>query len=697
MFRGCTKLKSVDLSNIEWRERPTKIRSMFDSCEALTSVNLSSMITKHEKNGKVYYTTSLERMFYSCKSLTDLDLSNFDTTGVTDMSHTFAYTPALKKLNISTWDTSNCQYMDGFLLGSGLENVDLSHFDVSTVSNMQSMFAQSKLKVIDLSNWNMRSVKGRTSINMTSMFNGCTELKTIYVTPDFKCDFNSATVFTNSTKIVGGNGTTYNSSNVTGQYLAAYEKGATGVGYATKVGEALRKPLPVKAAEVKEIKFNEENRNYYNWDFVNNRYKSTKLIFDSSNVNITQNYDSSTADKSKERNIKLDTKNMEIEFGDIDKVATTSIGIFVDEPETAIIEDLTQYNFRYSLNDRFKADANGDGDEFDGYQFYRKGDMYVLGREWVEVEFDVSANGSSFKPKSQYIYDKASRAEISAPEGIIDNMYDTEDLTCLGFIGKDATEQIEYVYNTSTYRQDEGAYVNGYRLLNAYNYDTFRINANEAVNRKIVFKSVYGYKSSASEPYKYRTCGTPVTENCKHEGMIGNHAAITSVDEDYLPTLVVSVDSFEKLLTVLPLKSSELNVIDESEMSGYCYPRFWLENDITIPKGFGGIFSEGMTIFLNGHTINYEEDEVAIFDMTNSRKRETRVGKRFYSLFENMSVNSDIVKEEKTNYTYTRLQTGTDFNKNIKYIISGDDVTSYNFNDVYIKRILWTDENHKII
>ena len=59
------------------------------------------MITKHEKNGKAYYTTSLERMFYSCKSLTDLDLSNFDTAGVTDMSHTFAYTPALKKLNIS--------------------------------------------------------------------------------------------------------------------------------------------------------------------------------------------------------------------------------------------------------------------------------------------------------------------------------------------------------------------------------------------------------------------------------------------------------------------------------------------------------------------------------------------------------------------------------------------------------------------
>ena len=98
-------------------------------------------------------------MFWLCSSLTSLDVSKFDTSKVTDMGRMFA----------------DC---------SSLTSLDVSKFDTSNVTNMQ---------------W---------------MFGDCFKLKTIYASNNFNTSqvSNSDNMFSGCTSLVGGKGTTYNSS-----------------------------------------------------------------------------------------------------------------------------------------------------------------------------------------------------------------------------------------------------------------------------------------------------------------------------------------------------------------------------------------------------------------------------------------------------------------------------------------------------
>ena len=91
MFRGCSSLTSLDLSNFD-TSNVTDMRQMFYDCSSLTSLDLSSFNTS-----KV---TNMMEMFYNCSSLDSLDLSNSDTSNVTDMNNMFASCTALKTLDI---------------------------------------------------------------------------------------------------------------------------------------------------------------------------------------------------------------------------------------------------------------------------------------------------------------------------------------------------------------------------------------------------------------------------------------------------------------------------------------------------------------------------------------------------------------------------------------------------------------------
>ena len=100
---------------------------------------------------------------------------------------------------------------------SGLTTLDVSKFDTSNVTTMQNMFSScSGLTTLDVNNFNTSKVT-----TMQNMFYGCSDLTTIYVS-EFDSETNSGwttSAVTNSTKmfglctkIVGGNGTTFNSS-----------------------------------------------------------------------------------------------------------------------------------------------------------------------------------------------------------------------------------------------------------------------------------------------------------------------------------------------------------------------------------------------------------------------------------------------------------------------------------------------------
>ena len=129
--------------------------------------------------------TNMGYMFYGCNQLTSLDLSHFNTSKVTSMRLMFY----------------GC---------SSLTSLDLSRFNTSKVTDMDYMFrVSSNLRTIYVGNgWSTAAVT-----SSTNMFSGCTSL-------------------------VGGQGTTYNSSNPTDKTYAHIDGGPSNPGYFTRGTEA---------------------------------------------------------------------------------------------------------------------------------------------------------------------------------------------------------------------------------------------------------------------------------------------------------------------------------------------------------------------------------------------------------------------------------------------------------------------------
>ena len=78
--------KDVDTSNV------TDMNNVFNSCSALTSLDVSKWNTSN--------VTNMKNMFYSCNALTSLDVSKFDTSNVTNMSGMFYGCIALKTIRM---------------------------------------------------------------------------------------------------------------------------------------------------------------------------------------------------------------------------------------------------------------------------------------------------------------------------------------------------------------------------------------------------------------------------------------------------------------------------------------------------------------------------------------------------------------------------------------------------------------------
>ena len=152
---------------------------------------LTKVIEIDTKNFDTSKVTSMGCMFYKCSSLTSLDVSNFDTSNVTDMESMFEACSSLASLDVSNFDTSNVTNMGWMFRDcSSLTSLDVSKFDTSKVTDM------------------------------VGMFSGCSKLKTIYTSNKFDTSkvSNSSNMFSSCTSLVGGNGTTYNSSYIDKTY-----------------------------------------------------------------------------------------------------------------------------------------------------------------------------------------------------------------------------------------------------------------------------------------------------------------------------------------------------------------------------------------------------------------------------------------------------------------------------------------------
>ena len=156
------------------------------------------------------------RMFYSCNDLENIDLSTFNTTNVTNMSSMFGKCLKLKKLDLGSFNTQKVTSMDNMFNDNNIEELNVTSFNTENLKTMSRMFSSLRnLKELDVSSFNTSKVT-----NMEKMFDNMAELTTIYASDTFVTNkvTKSNNMFINDTKLVGGNGTKYNSEKVDKTY-----------------------------------------------------------------------------------------------------------------------------------------------------------------------------------------------------------------------------------------------------------------------------------------------------------------------------------------------------------------------------------------------------------------------------------------------------------------------------------------------
>ena len=204
MFYGMSSLTNLDLSNFD-TSNVTSMAGMFNGCGSLTSLDVSNFNTSN--------VTNMDDMFNRMSSLTSLDVSNFNTSNVTNMSRMFKGMSNLTNLDLSNFDTSKVTEMRNMFEGmSSLTNLDLSNFDTSKVTVMYGMFNRmSSLTNLDVSNFDTSKVT-----DMYGMFDGMSSVSKIYVGNNWLVDnvSHSNFMFRNCSNLVGGSGTTYDSSHI---------------------------------------------------------------------------------------------------------------------------------------------------------------------------------------------------------------------------------------------------------------------------------------------------------------------------------------------------------------------------------------------------------------------------------------------------------------------------------------------------
>ena len=237
MFNHCENLTSLDVSKFD-TSQVKSMRWMFGNCESLTNLDVRKFDTSQ--------VTNMKAMFQACRKLIELNISNFNTSQVTNMSYMFNRCGNLTSLDVRKFDTSqvtDMSYM--FSEGEALETLDVSKFDTSQVTNMKAMFqACRKLIELNISNFNTSQVT-----NMSYMFCNCSSLRSIYVSEynettgkgwTTKNVTDSDNMFTGATKLVGGNGTKFNSSYIDATYARIDKEGEPG--YLTEINNHITIP-----------------------------------------------------------------------------------------------------------------------------------------------------------------------------------------------------------------------------------------------------------------------------------------------------------------------------------------------------------------------------------------------------------------------------------------------------------------------
>ena len=256
-------------------EAHTTCSNWFNGCTNLTSIEgIENLNTSNVKN--------MSGMFAKCSNLETLDLSHFNTEKVTTMAQMFYGCTKLHDLNISSFNTKNVTNMNGMFEGcSGLNTLDLSHFNTRYVRNdgMNYMFKGcSSLSSLDVSNFTTDKnsmqldglFKGCSSLqtldlfsfstggasSVTDMFDGCSALRTIYVSDlfTFKNGVSSSNMFRDCENLKGAIGfISQNKDSRYANYVSGYLTKKVGTNGNEIIG-ATGNPLTIDALPLDDSK-----------------------------------------------------------------------------------------------------------------------------------------------------------------------------------------------------------------------------------------------------------------------------------------------------------------------------------------------------------------------------------------------------------------------------------------------------------
>ncbi|MBR4998676.1 MAG: BspA family leucine-rich repeat surface protein, partial [Clostridia bacterium] len=219
MFANRTNLTKITFGSIN-TTATTNMSYMFYNCPNLTEiVGLNKFNT-----AKV---TTFQYMFAYCKNITTLNVSSFNTANVTNMSLMFYNCRKLQTITgLNKFNTSKVTTMyTMFGVCNALTSVDLSSFNTAAVTNFSQMFHSCyALTTLDLSTFNTSA-----ATTTVRMFYNCNKLTTIYVGTSWNISGltsdNSVNMFYQCAKLVGGNGTAFDSTKVDKTY-AVIDKSA---------------------------------------------------------------------------------------------------------------------------------------------------------------------------------------------------------------------------------------------------------------------------------------------------------------------------------------------------------------------------------------------------------------------------------------------------------------------------------------
>lgn len=177
--------------------------------------------TDFEENYVMHFpitTEKLENMSYAFYKFTGetVDLSNFDTRNLTTMAFAFRGSK-IKNLDFSNKNLESMVDMThAFSFCQKLQSINLSGTKTSNkLKKLEETFGSSTMDVVDLSGFDTSGVT-----TVIYLFETAPNIKTIYVSEKFVIDpsLPDKDMFEADTKLVGGQGTTYNNSYMRKEY-----------------------------------------------------------------------------------------------------------------------------------------------------------------------------------------------------------------------------------------------------------------------------------------------------------------------------------------------------------------------------------------------------------------------------------------------------------------------------------------------